>query len=139
MTDDDTHGQRAVEVSNSGQFVATITLWPQNLDADNPTLISGTHTLDVEDSAGFVGSTTLTFAEPTISVVPDVVGPRDYVVITGTNWPIDNTDNSNSGLVEVQIADDETIAPIVFTPTTLVGSLLSTACPRMWLFHLPTR
>ena len=74
--------------------------------ADNPTLISGTHTLDVEDSAGFVGSTTLTIAEPTISVVPDVVGPRDYVVITGTNWPIDNTDNSNSGLVTVVISDD---------------------------------
>ena len=35
-----------------------------------------------------------------------MVGPRDYVVITGANWPIDNTDNSNSGLVEVQIADD---------------------------------
>ena len=97
--DEDTSDTRGVEVSNSGQFVATITLWPQNLDADNPTLISGTHMLDVEDNAGFVGSTTLTFAEPTISVVPEVVGPRDYVVITGTNWPIDNTDNSNSGLV----------------------------------------
>ena len=71
--------------------------------ADNPTLISGTHTLDVEDSAGFVGSTKLTIAEPTIAVVPEVVGPRDYVVITGTNWPIDNTDNSNTGLVEVVI------------------------------------
>ena len=39
-------------------------------------------------------------------MVPDVVGPRDYVVITGTNWPIDNTDNSNSGLVTVVISDD---------------------------------
>ena len=97
---------KAVEVSNSGQFVATITMWPEDTDADNPTLISGTHTLDVEDSEGFVGSTTLTIEEPMISVVPDVVGPRDYVVITGTNWPIDNSDNSNSGLVTVVIADD---------------------------------
>ena len=99
---------KAVEVSNSGQFVATITIWPEDTSAgaDNPTLISGTHTLDVEDSAGFVGSTRLTIAEPTISVVPDVVGPRDYVVITGTNWPIDNSDNSNSGLVTVVISDD---------------------------------
>ena len=105
----DTSTIKAVEVSNSGQFVATITIWPQDTrpGADNPTLISGTHTLDVEDSAGFVGSTRLTIAEPTISVVPEVVGPRDYVVITGTNWPIDNADNSNSGLVEVVIADDE--------------------------------
>ena len=99
---------KAVEVSNSGQFVATITIWPQDtsVGADNPTLISGTHTLDVEDSDGFVGSTKIMIAEPTISVVPDVVGPRDYVVITGTNWPIDNSDNSNSGLVTVVISDD---------------------------------
>ena len=107
--DADTSNIKAVEVSNSGQFVATITIWPQDTrpGADNPTLISGTHTLDVVDSAGFVGSTTLTIAEPTIAVVPEVVGPRDYVVITGTNWPIDNADNSNSGLVDVVIADDE--------------------------------
>ena len=106
--DNNTSSIKAVEVSNSGQFVATITIWPQDTreGADNPTLISGTHTLDVEDSAGFVGSTKLTIAEPTIAVVPDVVGPRDYVVITGTNWPIDNADNSNSGLVTVVISDD---------------------------------
>ena len=97
-----------VEVSNSGQFVATITIWPYDTraSADNPTLISGSHTLDVEDSAGFIGSTKLAIAKPTIAVVPEVVGPRDYVVITGTNWPIDNSDNSNAGLVEVEIADD---------------------------------
>ena len=95
----------AVEVSNSGQFVATVTLWPENA-GDNPTLISGSHTLNVEDSKGFTGSTTLTIAEPTISVNPGVVGPRDYIVISGTNWPVDNTDNSNAGLVEVVIKDD---------------------------------
>ena len=100
--------RHGVEVSNSGQFVATITVWPKDTSesADNPSLISGSHTLDVEDSAGYVGSTTLSIAEPTISVVPDVVGPRDYVVITGANWPIDNSDNSNSGLVTVVISDD---------------------------------
>ena len=103
---DATETTDGVEVSNSGQFVATITLWPDDRDADNPTLIAGTHTLDVQDSEGFIGSTKLMIAEPTISVIPDVVGPRDYVVITGTNWPIDNSDNSNSGLVSVVIADD---------------------------------
>ena len=102
----------AVEVSNSGQFVATVTVWPfdpnprDNVKPDNPTLIAGTHTLNVEDSQGFTGSTTLTIAEPTISVTPGVVGPRDYIVISGTNWPVDNTDNSNAGLVEVVIKDD---------------------------------
>ena len=103
---DGNNDDTGVEVSNSGQFVAAITMWPESMTADNPTLISGTHRLAVEDSAGFVGETTLIISEPTISVSPDVVGPRDYVVITGTNWPIDNTDNSNSGLVSVVIADD---------------------------------
>ena len=103
--DDDASTIVAVEVSNSGQFVATVTLWPENA-GDNPTLISGTHTLNVEDSQGFTGSTTLTIAEPTISVTPEVVGPRDYIVISGTNWPVDNTDNSNAKLVNVVIKDD---------------------------------
>ena len=36
-----------VEVSNSGQFVATIILWPAARNAPtNPTLISGTHELE---------------------------------------------------------------------------------------------
>ena len=105
-TDGDGRGDvDGVEVSNSGQFVATITLWPDDEDATNPTLISGSHELIVEDSQGFIGSTRLTIAEPTISVLPDVVGPRDYVVISGENWPIDNTDNSNSGLVAIEISE----------------------------------
>ena len=98
-----------VEVSNSGQFVATITVWPAPTttgeDPTNPTLISGSHELIVEDSQGFIGSTRLTIAEPTISVLPDIVGPRDYVTISGENWPIDNTDNSNSGLITIEISE----------------------------------
>ena len=94
-----------VEVSNSGQFVATITLWPNDQRAANPTLIAGSHELTVEDSQGFTGSTKLTIAETTISVIPDIVGPRDYVVISGENWPVDNTDNSNSGLITIEISE----------------------------------
>ena len=62
-----------VEVSTPlGQFVATITLWPDDdQNTTNPTLISGSHELTVEDSQGFIGSTRLTIAEPTISVLPD--------------------------------------------------------------------
>ena len=108
-----------VEVSNSGQFVATITLWPDDNNDDNPTLISGSHTLSVEDSGGFVGETTLTIAAPTISVVPEVAGPRDYIVITGMNWPVDNVDNSNAGLVEVEIDDDKNVRKYsVYTDNT---------------------
>ena len=99
---------RGVEVSNSGQFVATITLWPaptNDQTPTNPALIAGSHELTVEDSQGFIGSTRLTIAEPTIAVVPDVVGPRDYVVISGENWPVDNTDNSNSELIKIEISE----------------------------------
>ncbi len=94
-----------VEVSNSGQFVATITLWPSSDKSTNPTLIPGSHELTVEDSQGFIGLTKLTIAEPTISVLPEVVGPRDYVVIGGENWPVDNTDNSNSGLITIEVSE----------------------------------
>ena len=95
----------AVEVSNSGQFVATITMWPRDLESSNPTLTSGSHELRVTDTQGFIGSSTLTVVEPTISVVPDVVGPRDYVSISGENWPVDNTNNSNSGLIAIEVSE----------------------------------
>ena len=95
----------AVEVSNSGQFVATITMWPRDLESSNPTLTSGSHELRVTDTQGFIGSSTLTVVQPTISVVPDVVGPRDYVSISGENWPVDNTNNSNSGLIAIEVSE----------------------------------
>ena len=95
-----------VEVSNSGQFVATITLWPEVSGADNPTLSDGSHKLEVEDNQGYVGATTLTIPAPTVEVTPNIVGPRDYIVITGTNWPVDNATNAVSELVTVTIADN---------------------------------
>ena len=77
----------------------------QDLDSSNPTLTSGSHELRVTDTQGFIGSSTLTVVEPTISVVPDVVGPRDYVSISGENWPVDNTNNSNSGLIAIEVSE----------------------------------
>ena len=104
-TGEDAETFDAVEVSNSGQFVATITMWPRDLDSSNPTLTSGSHELRVTDTQGFIGSSTLTVVEPMISVVPDVVGPRDYVSISGENWPVDNTNNSNSGLIAIEVSE----------------------------------
>ena len=84
-----------VEVSNSGQFVATIILWPaMTSGGTNPTLIPGTHELSVEDNKEFTSSVNLMIAEPTITVGPDVAGPRDYITIMGENWPVDNLDNT---------------------------------------------
>ena len=98
-----------VEVSNSGQFVATIVLWPA-LRADgtmptNPTLIPGTHELSVEDSKGFGADVSITIPEPTIKVTPDVAGPRDYVTITGENWPVDNPDGAGTDGIKVEVDD----------------------------------
>ena len=101
--DNDITFSKAVEVSNAGQFVATITLWSSG--TSNPTLIAGIHTLSVEDSQGFTGDTTMAIPEPTVTVTPDVVGPRDYLVVTGENWPMDNPDNPLTVAVTVEIDD----------------------------------
>ena len=101
--DNDITFSNAVEVSNAGQFVATITLWSPG--TSNPTLIAGIHTLSVEDSKGFTGDRTMAIPEPTVTITPDVVGPRDYLVVTGENWPMDNPDNPLTVAVTVEIDD----------------------------------
>ena len=95
VKDENGDDKDGVEVSNSGQFVATIILWPANgSGGTNPTLIPGTHELSVEDNKEFTASVNLTIAEPTITVGPDVAGPRDYITVIGENWPVDNLDNT---------------------------------------------
>ena len=98
-------GERGVEVSNSGQFVATIVLWP-NATGSNPTLIPGTHELSVEDNSGFGSSVDITIPEPTVTVTPDVAGPREYVTIVGENWPVDNPENPSSVSISVEVDDN---------------------------------
>ena len=93
-----------VLTSNSGQFVATVILWPAGSGA-NPTLIAGTHELSVEDGRNYSSSVNLTIAEPTITVTPDVAGPRDFITITGENWPVDNLDNTIGEQVAITVAD----------------------------------
>ena len=96
-----------VEVSNSGQFVATVFLWPMD-DSDsgtNPTLIAGTHEFSVEDSEDYSASINITIAEPTVWITPDIAGPRDYVTITGENWAVDNPDNPLSVSVMINVQD----------------------------------
>ena len=103
MMDDGT-SERGVEVSNSGQFVATIILWPAG-DETNPTLIPGTHRLSVEDTREFSSTVDITIPEPSITVTPDIAGPRDYITITGTNWPVDNPENPSSIGIKVEVSD----------------------------------
>ncbi|MDE2960885.1 MAG: hypothetical protein OXU28_12695 [Chloroflexota bacterium] len=95
----------AVKVSNSGQFVATVIIWPAASGGTNPTLIPGTHELEFEDTSGFSSSVSLTIEEPVITVAPDIAGPRDYITIMGENWPVDNLDNTLNNPVTVCVED----------------------------------
>ena len=101
--DSDTSG---VLTSNAGQFVATIHLAPAIPNASDPTLIAGRHTLDVEDDKGFTGSVILNIAEPSITVTPDVAGPRDYISVSGQNWPVDNPENPLEEAVTITVKDN---------------------------------
>ena len=47
----------------------------------------------------------ITIAEPSIRVTPDIAGPRDYITITGTNWPVDNPENPSSIGIMVEVSD----------------------------------
>ena len=95
LIDDDSLEGGKVEVSSAGQFVATVYIWENDPDSDsNPALTSGTHTIRVRDEDGFYGSSTLVVKEPTMSILPAVLGPRDYLTVTGTDWPVDNADSS---------------------------------------------
>lgn len=117
LVDEDSLTSGMVEVSNAGQFVATVYLWRADTtsgsDSDNPALITGTHTIRVRDSKGFFGTATVAIVEPTIAISPDTLGPRDTLEVTGTNWPVDNQDSAaNVGNVEVRIENREyTVIP----------------------------
>ena len=99
MVDADSLRDDVVKISNGGQFVATIYLWPES-GTTNPALVTGIHTIRVEDNVGFVGTTPLTILEPSITVVPLVAGPRDIVVIRGENFPVDNLEGGAVGPVD---------------------------------------
>jgi len=104
MVHDDSKDDGMVEVSNAGQFVASVVLWPETTGS-NPQLIAGTHTIKVKDDAGFSGSAVIVIPEPSISVTPSVAGPRDIITITGENWPIDNVDGADPDAVDIRISD----------------------------------
>ncbi|MYD48274.1 MAG: hypothetical protein F4W95_07285 [Chloroflexi bacterium] len=94
-----------IDVSNSGQFVATVVLWPEDVDGTNPTLTAGVHTIKVVDSLGFSGSATITVPEPTVTLTPTIAGPRDVITIAGENWPVDNIEGSTPPTVNIAVDD----------------------------------
>ena len=103
LVDDDSHSDGMVDVSSGGQFVATVHLWPEDSDGPNPLLVSGAHTIKVVDDEGFVGTATITIPEPAINVVPTVAGPRDFINISGENWPVDNLSGGSVDSITVTV------------------------------------
>ena len=83
-----------VEVSNSGQFVATIILWPQWANGRQPDPHPRHPRVERRGQQGVLRQREHHHPEPTVMVTPDVAGPRDYITITGENWPVDNPEGS---------------------------------------------
>lgn len=106
-----------VDVSSSGQFAATFAIWPDDASGSNPALGGGELEIEITDSAGFSGTAKVMLLSPTLTVTPAIAGPRDYVSISGTNWPVENSDGGDIRQVDVNIAgsgftdDDENEDP----------------------------
>ena len=77
---------RCIKIDSNGQFVVEARVWTIG-DGSNPALDDDTYTVEIVDSTGFEGEADLTILAPTITVTPEVAGPRDYITITGENWP----------------------------------------------------
>ena len=95
-----------VEVSPSGQFNATFAIWPANPSDANPTLRGGMLEIAITDAAGLVGTADIAILPPTLTLTPGEVGPRDYVVISGANWPVGNSYGGAVSKVKLEITGD---------------------------------
>lgn len=91
-------GDHYVLIDSSGRFVAEARVWWADALANstategNPALDGDTYTIEAIDDEGFVGTADITVHVPTVTIDPDVAGPRDYVTISGENWPVSTTD-----------------------------------------------
>ena len=92
---------RHVRVTSSGEFSATVRVWTASSSSNNPTLDDDTYTIKVVDEGGFEGEVDVIILEPTVSVTPETASPRDFIVISGENWPISTADQDNSVTIEV--------------------------------------
>ena len=98
---EDTGADRHVRITSSGEFSATVRVWTASSSGNNPTLDDDTYTIKVVDEGGFEGEVDVTILEPTVTVTPETASPRDYIVISGENWPISTADQDNSVVIEV--------------------------------------
>ena len=92
--DDEDEGRRYVSTTSNGAFTATVRIWSEDPET-NPALDDDEYTIKVTDSEDFVGKAKITILEPTVSVMPEMVSPRDFITISGENWPISTADDDH--------------------------------------------
>ena len=91
---------RCIKIDSNGQFVVEARVWTVG-DGSNPALDDDTYTVKVVDSTGFEGEADLTILAPTLTVSPETAGPRDYITVSGANWPQSTEDRDWQVTIEV--------------------------------------
>ena len=95
---------RYVTTTSNGTFTVTARVWA--MGDSNPALDDDTYTIKVVDEEDFEGEAEITIKEPSIMVSPDTASPRDFIVISGENWPVTTADLDNE--VDIIIHRGET-------------------------------
>ena len=90
-----------VQVTSSGEFTATVRVWTHSSSNKNPALDDDEFTIKVKDQDGFEGKAKVTIKEATVKVTPETASPRDFIVISGENWPISTAELDNSVTIEI--------------------------------------
>ena len=88
-----------VDTTSTGQFTVTVNVWHDG--PGNPALDADEYTIKVTDSKGYEGKTKITISESTVMVTPQVAGPRDFITISGANWPVTTSEDDYDVSIEV--------------------------------------
>ena len=133
--DDDDKGDRYVSTTSNGEFTATVRIWSEDPET-NPALDDDEYTIKVTDSEGFVGKAKITILEPTVSVMPEMVSPRDFITISGENWPISTADDDHEVKIMVdgrnRSANIDGNGRFRFTSTSCGATSASARSMRSW-------
>ena len=95
---------RYLSTTSNGEFTATVRIW-SNDSSDNPALSDDEYTIKVTDISGFEGKATITILEPTVSVNPAEAHPRDFITITGENWPVSTSEIERQVTINISEGD----------------------------------
>ena len=71
----------------------------------NPALDDDEFTIKVKDQDGFEGKAKITIKSATVKVTPETASPRDFIVISGENWPISTPELDNSVTIDGRQSD----------------------------------